>query len=171
MMNRSKTVAYVLLGALLSAAAVAQNHDHYHHKHKRGGADAMHQDHSDHASHDHSTPSDHAPEASNPTENGDTHAVLTHTDDIHAALEKGGEPIVADVMGVVCDFCALAMNKIFSKRAEIAAVYVDLDTKALNLVLVPGATLSDETIEELAVQAGYRVAAVRRGAQALGNAS
>ena len=74
-------------------------------------------------------------------------------------------------MGVVCDFCALAMNKIFSKREEIAAVYVDLDTKALNLVLVPGATLSDETIAELAVQAGYRVAAVRRGAQALGNAS
>jgi len=78
---------------------------------------------------------------------------------------------VADVMGVVCDFCALAMNKIFSKREEIAAVYVDLDTKALNLVLVPGATLSDGTIEELAVQAGYRITAVRRGAQALSNAS
>jgi len=171
MMNSSRTVACALLAALLSAAPVAQNHDHHDHKHEQGGADAMHQDHSDHADHDHSTPSDHTTEASNPTGNGDAHAVLTHTDDIHTALEKGGEPIVADVMGVVCDFCALAMNKIFSKREEIAAVYVDLDTKALNLVLVPGATLSDETIAELAVQAGYRVAAVRRGAQALGNAS
>ena len=171
MMNSSRTVACALLAALLSAAPVAQNHDHHDDKHEQGGADAMHQDHSDHADHDHSTPSDHTTEASNPTGNGDAHAVLTHTDDIHAALEKGGEPIVADVMGVVCDFCALAMNKIFSKREEIAAVYVDLGTKALNLVLVPGATLSDETIAELAVQAGYRVAAVRRGAQALGNAS
>jgi len=149
-MNSYKSLVYVAVGALLSATALAQNH----------------------ADHDHSTPTDHTIETSNSTQgDGDAHAVLTHTDDIHAALEKGGEPIVADVMGVVCDFCALAMNKIFSKREEIAAVYVDLDTKALNLVLVPGATLSDGTIEELAVQAGYRITAVRRGAQALSNAS
>ena len=40
---------------------------------------------------------------------------LTRTQDIESALVKGGEPIVADVLGVVCDFCALAMNKIFGK--------------------------------------------------------
>ena len=79
--------------------------------------------------------------------------------------------IVADVLGVVCDFCALAMNKIFSKREEVAAIYVDLDTKALNLVLVPGASLSDQTIADLAVQAGYRIADVRRGDEALGTAT
>ena len=70
---------------------------------------------------------------------------------------------MADVLGVVCDFCAVAMNKIFGKREEVAAIYVDLDTKALSLVLVPGASLSDETIAELAVQAGYRIADIRRG--------
>jgi hypothetical protein len=74
---------------------------------------------------------------------------------------------VADVLGVVCDFCALAMNKIFSKREEVAAIYVDLDTKALSLVLVPSASLSDDTIADLAVQAGYRVADIRRGDAAL----
>ena len=97
--------------------------------------------------------------------------VLTRTDNIESALADGGEPIVADVLGVVCDFCALAMNKIFSKREEVAAIYVDLDTKALNLVLVPGASISDQTITDLAVQAGYRIAEVRRGAAALGGAS
>ena len=61
--------------------------------------------------------------------------MLTRTDAIEAALSEGGEPIVADVLGVVCDFCALAMNKIFGKRGEVAALYVDLDTKALE----PGA--------------------------------
>ena len=97
--------------------------------------------------------------------------VLTRTEDIESALADGGEPIVADVLGVVCDFCALAMNKIFSKREEVAAIYVDLDTKALNLVLVPGASMSDTTIAELSVQAGYRIAEVRRGDAALGTAS
>ena len=63
------------------------------------------------------------------------------------------------------------MNKIFSKRDEVAAIYVDLDTKALSIVLAPGANLSDEMIADLAVQAGYRVAGIRRGNEALGNAS
>ncbi len=97
--------------------------------------------------------------------------ILTRTKDIESALADGGEPIVADVLGVVCDFCALAMNKIFSKREEVAAIYVDLDTKALSLVLAPGASLSDKTITDLAVQAGYRIAEVRRGDAALGSAS
>jgi len=97
--------------------------------------------------------------------------VLTRTEDIESALADGGEPIVADVLGVVCDFCAIAMNKIFSKREEVAAIYVDLDTKALNLVLAPGASMSDQTIADLAVEAGYRIAEVRRGDAALGSAS
>ena len=97
--------------------------------------------------------------------------ILTRTEAIKSALADGGEPIVADVLGVVCDFCALAMNKIFSKREEVAAIYVDLDTKALNLVLAPGASMSDQTIADLAVQAGYRIAEVRRGDSALGSAS
>tara|TARA_B100001057_G_scaffold435447_1_gene465758 strand:- start:60 stop:542 length:483 start_codon:yes stop_codon:yes gene_type:complete len=97
--------------------------------------------------------------------------ILTRTQDIDSALARGGEPIVAGVLGVVCDFCALAMNKIFSKREEVAAIYVDLDTKALNLVLVPGASMSDQTIADLAVLAGYRIAGVRRGDAALGTAS
>ena len=96
--------------------------------------------------------------------------VLTRTENIESALADGGEPIVADVLGVVCDFCALAMNKIFSKREEVAAIYVDLDTKALNLVLAPGTSLSDQTIADLAVQAGYRIAEVRRGDATLGAA-
>ena len=114
------------------------------------------------------TDSDHAKHDGHQTAGG---PVLTRTGDIESALADGGEPIVADVLGVVCDFCALAMNKIFGKREEVAAIYVDLDTKALSLVLVPGASMSDQTIAELAVRAGYRIAGVRRGDAALGSTS
>jgi len=131
-----------------------------------------HHDHSTHTAHDMHEHHDHQ-EAEIAGASHDGHAatgeaILTRTEDIESALAEGGEPIVADVLGVVCDFCAVAMNKIFGKREEVAAIYVDLDTKALSLVLVPGASLSDETIAELAVQAGYRIADVRRGDAALG---
>ena len=130
------------------------------------------QHHDNHAEHDMHEHHDHQ-EAEIAGASHDGHAatgeaILTRTEDIESALAEGGEPIVADVLGVVCDFCAVAMNKIFGKREEVAAIYVDLDTKALSLVLVPGASLSDETIAELAVQAGYRIADVRRGDAALG---
>ena len=133
-----------------------------------------HHDHSTHTAHDMHEHHDHdhqEAEVANAAHDGHaatSEAILTRTEDIESALAEGGEPIVADVLGVVCDFCAVAMNKIFGKREEVAAIYVDLDTKALSLVLVPGASLSDETIAELAVQAGYRIADVRRGDAALG---
>ena len=139
--------------------ATAQQHHDNHAEHD------MHEHHD----HDHqTTESDHAAHDGHEATGG---PVLTRTEDIESALADGGEPIVADVLGVVCDFCALAMNKIFSKQEEVAAIYVDLDTKALNLVLAPGASMSDQTIADLAVQAGYRIAEVRRGEAALGSAS
>jgi hypothetical protein len=61
------------------------------------------------------------------------------------------------------------MNKIFGRQEEVAAVYVDLDTKALNLVFKPGASLDDDAIAALAVQAGYRIAAVHRSDAILGS--
>jgi len=134
-----------------------------------------HHNHGNHAEHDMHEHDDHpATDTDHAVHNGQQASggpFLTRTEDIESALADGGEPIVADVLGVVCDFCALAMNKIFSKREEVAAIYVDLDTKALNLVLAPGASMSDQTIADLAVQAGYRIAEVRRGDAALGSAS
>ena len=95
-------------------------------------------------------------------------ASITHTDEISTALANGGAPIVVDVLGVVCDFCATAMNKVFSKRNEVAAIYVDLDKKTLSLVINGGSDLSDKQIERLAKQAGYRIAAIRRDSEATG---
>ncbi len=86
---------------------------------------------------------------------------------ILAAVAAGGELIIVDVLGVVCDFCSTAMNKTFMKREEVAASAVDLDTKTLSLALKPGETLDDKTIRKLVVKAGYKAAGIRRGEEAL----
>lgn len=132
-----------------------QHGDHNHgdeHEHQHG--DAGHDGHGEHEGHDHG--------AMNMA------ATITQTDDVAAALAAGGAPIVVDVLGVVCDFCATAMNKIFGKRDEVAAVYVDLDKKTLSLVINDGEALTDKQIEKLAKKAGYRIAAIRRDSEALG---
>ena len=155
-----KNIAMITLLCFCLPTTAQEHHDHGNH-----AAHDMHEHHD----HDHqATDSDHAAHDGHHATGG---PVLTRTEDIESALAEGGEPIVADVLGVVCDFCAMAMNKIFGKREEVAAIYVDLDTKALSLVLTPGASMSDQTIADLAVQAGYRIAEVRRGDAALGSAS
>ena len=155
-----KDIVTITAFCLCLPAMAQEHHDHGNH-----AEDNTHEHHG----HDHqATDTD---QAAHDGHHAAVGPVLTRTEDIESALADGGEPIVADVLGVVCDFCALAMNKIFSKREEVAAIYVDLDTKALNLVLAPGASMSDQTIADLAVQAGYRIADVRRGDAALGSAS
>ena len=115
----------------------------------------------DHADPDHADP-DHAavdmPEAERLGAWG-----LADRPELEAALAAGGEPIVAKVLGAVCDFCATAMNKTFGKRDDVAAVYVDLDAKTLNLVLRPGAAMSDASLRDLVRKSGYRVDGIARG--------
>lgn len=155
-----KTILMTTALCFCLPAAAQDNHDHMDHA-----------THDIHEHHDHDSQEADSSHASHDGHKATSGPALTRTGDIESALAQGGEPIVADVLGVVCDFCALAMNKIFSKREEVAAMYVDLDTKALSLVLVPGTSMTDQTIADLAVQAGYRIADVRRGSEALGNPS
>lgn len=162
----NKTISLFIAAALsTSAFADDDKHEMKHHGGEQMKHAGMSHDHSaehDHGSHDHNAMAH---------EHGDmvmNTATITHTDEISAALANGGAPVVVDVLGVVCDFCATAMNKIFGKRDEVAALYVDLDKKTLSLVINDGSDLSDKQIEKLAKQAGYRIAAIRRASEAMG---
>ena len=75
-------------------------------------------------------------------------------------------PIAADaivsVNGLVCDFCAQAIEKSFRRHAEVNDVRVDLTTKRVSLDFKPAANLDDATIRRIVTNAGYTVTAVQR---------
>lgn len=93
----------------------------------------------------------------------ETPAAEARTEELAAALAAGGSLVSADVLGMVCDFCAVAMTRTFGRRDEVAAVHVDLDAKTLQIVIREGQTLSDETIEDLVRRSGYELSAIQRG--------
>ena len=119
----------------------------------------------DHADHDHKTD----PHAGHAMGKMDSALILANQPELAAALAAGGEPIVAKVLGAVCDFCAKAMNKTFGKRDDVAAVYVDLDAKTLNLVMKPGATMTDKALRKAVKKSGYKVDTIARGLTTLQN--
>ena len=143
-----KLVSLSLISLLFVAPTWAQDH-HASHENLAEHHSTDHGDHVDHADHEHHT---------NHAEDALIHTQLTHTPEIHQALEAGGDAVVVSVLGVVCDFCATAMDKTFSKREEIAAVYVDLDHKTLNLVFNPDQSIDEDSIRKLVKKAGYRAA-------------
>jgi copper chaperone CopZ len=104
-------------------------------------------------------------------DHGDNHAdphqgetvEVTRAEVITTALAAGGALVTAEVNGMVCDFCAIAMTRTFGRRDEVSAVHVDLDTKTLQLVIGQGHEMSDETITDLVRRSGYELVSVHRG--------
>lgn len=59
--------------------------------------------------------------------------------------------------GLVCDFCALALNKTFAKNSSVKASYVDLDSKEMRVVFHGEQRLDDHILTEMVKDAGYNV--------------
>jgi copper chaperone CopZ len=78
------------------------------------------------------------------------------------AQAAAGKHIFVTVNGLVCDFCAVSMKKIFMKKAPVAAVTVNLTTKIVEIDLKPGGALDDKEIKKGITDAGYAVVGIRR---------
>ncbi|MEM8986763.1 MAG: heavy-metal-associated domain-containing protein [Pseudomonadota bacterium] len=120
----------------------AEAHDHDNHKHD----DHKHGDHK-HDDHKH----DASPEAE-----GDAGS---KTSSMEAAK---GEVVTANVNGLVCDFCAQAVKKVFGKQAAVDAVDVDLSVGVIRVAMKPGQTLDDEVIGKLIRDSGYSLVSIER---------
>lgn len=78
------------------------------------------------------------------------------------AAHSGGT-VYADVNGLVCDFCARALEKLFGKEDAVESISVDLDEKVVTIHFNEGQSLSDERVTKLVTDAGYNVQAIRHG--------
>ena len=80
----------------------------------------------------------------------------------HDALVDAAHRITVQINGLVCDFCARALEKVFGKREGVTGVDVNLDTKLITIGLSKGAELDDETVASLIMDAGYNVVKISR---------
>ena len=75
---------------------------------------------------------------------------------------QSAEVITANVNGMVCDFCARAVTKVFGKRDEVAGVDVDLDEGQIIVTMNAGQSLDDETVKDLIKKSGYAFVSLQR---------
>lgn len=72
--------------------------------------------------------------------------------------------LTATVKGMVCDFCARAVSKVFSRNEAVESVHVDLDLSEIHVMLKPGADLSDADVADMIEQSGYALVSIEREA-------
>ena len=80
---------------------------------------------------------------------------------IPAFAAHPGGTVYAEVNGLVCDFCARALEKVFGRQEAVESIHVDLDEKIITIHFNEGQKLDDETIIELIADSGYDVREIR----------
>jgi copper chaperone CopZ len=73
--------------------------------------------------------------------------------------------ITLNVSGLVCDFCARAIEKVFMRQEGVTAVNVDLDNGRVTVNLKPGAAIDDKTLNKLMADSGYTVTGIQRAGE------
>lgn len=71
--------------------------------------------------------------------------------------------VQVSVNGLVCDFCARALEKVFSKREEVDHIRVNLTEGKVTVAMKPGVSMDDETVKELITNSGYDVSNISKG--------
>ena len=70
--------------------------------------------------------------------------------------------VYVSVNGLVCDFCARSIEKMFEKKEAVSRISVDLENMLITIFLKNNQKLNDETIIEIIKDSGYDVTKVKR---------
>ena len=67
-----------------------------------------------------------------------------------------------NVNGMVCDFCAQSIEKVFMKRIEVKGINVNLEDQKVVIYLEKETNIEDTTISTIFEDAGYTVETINR---------
>ena len=71
--------------------------------------------------------------------------------------------VVVHVNGMVCDFCARGLEKVFKKEDAVGNIIVSLEQGTITIQLKKGKELSDSLITKLVTDNGISVEGIDRG--------
>ena len=72
------------------------------------------------------------------------------------------EVLRISVNGLVCDFCARSIEKLFSKKESVKSINVNLEQMLITISLKKGKGLNDDIITKVITDSGYDIREIRR---------
>ena len=90
-------------------------------------------------------------------------SVLIKENTTALAASQCNNLIDAEVNGLVCDFCARALEKVFGRQKDVLNIDVNLDQGHISIAMKEGKTLDDKTLKKLIKHSGYNLIAIKKG--------
>ena len=87
--------------------------------------------------------------------------ILVSANKLSFAVDQSNT-VYAHVNGLVCDFCARALEKTIGKQESVNSIEVNLTNKIITINLNLGKTLDDYTITQLIEDSGYSIRKIIR---------
>ena len=78
------------------------------------------------------------------------------------SLDPNGDLMTVAVEGMVCDFCAQAIEKVFMKREEVIGITINLEKQNVIIAFKENSNLENSLIRELFLDSGYNVTEIKR---------
>ena len=72
------------------------------------------------------------------------------------------EVLSISVNGLVCDFCARSIEKLFSKKESVKSINVNLEKMLITISLKKGKGLNDDIITKVITDSGYDIREISR---------
>ena len=72
------------------------------------------------------------------------------------------EVLSISVNGLVCDFCARSIEKLFSKKESVKSINVNLEEMLITISLKKGKSLNDDIITKVITDSGYDIREIHR---------
>ena len=76
--------------------------------------------------------------------------------------KKENQILKISVNGLVCDFCARSIEKLFGKKESVDSINVNLEKMLITINLKKGKKLNNETIRQVIKDSGYDVTEINR---------
>ncbi len=88
--------------------------------------------------------------------------MLTTFKKIKSQNKIENEVLTISVNGLVCDFCARSIEKLFSKKESVKSINVNLEEMLITINLKKGKILNDDIIRQVIRDSGYDIKEINR---------
>ena len=88
--------------------------------------------------------------------------ILTTYKKIKSQNKIENEVLSISVNGLVCDFCARSIEKLFSKKESVKSINVNLEEMLITINLKKGKILNDDIIRQVIRDSGYDIKEINR---------
>ena len=89
-------------------------------------------------------------------------SIVLKLNQINSQENENNEILYISINGLVCDFCARSIEKLFKKKSAVKNININLDEMLVTIFLKKGETINNQIINQIIIDSGYDVKEIRR---------